>query len=77
MRTVTVPMRAPLHTMSALKNLRRSGSAATMRAMGALIIRNVDTSSGSSISIIERIPHCMAREAATRNTESLRFSRTP
>ena len=70
-------MRAPLHTMSALKNFRRSGRAATMRAMGALMRRNVETSSGSSISIIERIPHCMVRDAATRNSVSCRCSRTP
>ena len=45
--------------------------------MGALIRRNVETSSGSSISIIERMPHCIVREAATRKSESLRPSRTP
>jgi hypothetical protein len=70
-------MRAPLQTSSALKNLRRSGNAATRRAMGALMSRNVDTSSGSSISIIERIVHCIAREATTRKRASCRFRRTP
>ncbi len=34
--------------------------------MGALISLNVETSSGSSISMMERIPHCIAREASTR-----------